>query len=663
MTTLASGSSVTFGLAVDQTFEMTFADGTTGTITVTGPLGSPYRTTFGPTKKNNWKPFSLGTTGRVTVACTAGSVSYTLGTTSFVTAVTDATGDVNYLTRPDGRASGLGSVAKQPRILKKFNDLTNITKTDSTVTSVMSIDQNSPFGGPAMKLVITPGATGNVSIDVTGLNIKNFDGHVAATLFVDEPHRISSMQVWMGTATNFATSDYWQTNIFSGGDQVGGIRVFWGGPLSGATKTSAGGGFTMGTSSLVAVRIRATVYAGAATTLWFKDVFIPAKQRPIVCFTFDDCDASWYSRIFPMLTSRGIKATFNVEALRLNSGASYITTANMVEMSAAGHQFTSHNQSNYQLQILNSHNTGESNGVSPPSPPQDSVLYVADYNTANNTLEAAGIPPEDLCSHAWVQGRNETQAAVLLQSAGVALARTAGQNSAPPGGGNLYGFPMGNNAMGLIAASLGASSASVGTLAQDKGLLDNAVTYGGLVVFMGHVIADTSSSSITFAQNDLAALFDYAMSLDIDILTLRQLKDRLTTLGCLALPQPNPVAQTRLIGRIYGADMNSTADQGITLPAGTWQITQIFAAKGSVSMTTAAGGFYTGAGKTGTTIVAAGQVYTVLAGATTDVVALTMAATPTLAALSAPGVGLYLSLTTGQGSAATADIFVYGRPA
>lgn len=90
MTTLASGSSVTFGLAVDQTFEMTFADGTTGTITVTGTLGDPYRTTFGPAKKNNWKPLPLGTTGRVVVACTAGSVSYTLGTSSFVTTVTDA---------------------------------------------------------------------------------------------------------------------------------------------------------------------------------------------------------------------------------------------------------------------------------------------------------------------------------------------------------------------------------------------------------------------------------------------------------------------------------------------------------------------------------------------------------------------------------------------
>lgn len=98
MTTLASGSSVTFGLAVDQTFEMTFADGTTGTITVTGPLGSPYRTTFGPAKKNNWNPLPLGTAGRVVVACTAGSVSYTLGTSSFLTAVTDAvTGDVEHL--------------------------------------------------------------------------------------------------------------------------------------------------------------------------------------------------------------------------------------------------------------------------------------------------------------------------------------------------------------------------------------------------------------------------------------------------------------------------------------------------------------------------------------------------------------------------------------
>ncbi len=101
MTTLASGSSITFGLAVDQTFEMSFADGTTGTITVTGSLGSPYRTTFGPAKKNNWKPLPLGTIGRVVVACTAGGVSYTLGESLFVTAVTDAvTGDQIRLSTP-----------------------------------------------------------------------------------------------------------------------------------------------------------------------------------------------------------------------------------------------------------------------------------------------------------------------------------------------------------------------------------------------------------------------------------------------------------------------------------------------------------------------------------------------------------------------------------
>lgn len=102
MTTLASGSSVTFGLVVDQTFEMSFADGTTGTITVTGALGSPYRTTFGPAKKNNWTPFPLGLTGRVVVACTTGSVSYTIGASSFVTAATDAvTGNLVNVSMPD----------------------------------------------------------------------------------------------------------------------------------------------------------------------------------------------------------------------------------------------------------------------------------------------------------------------------------------------------------------------------------------------------------------------------------------------------------------------------------------------------------------------------------------------------------------------------------
>jgi hypothetical protein len=74
-------------------------------------------------------------------------------------------------------------------------------------------------------------------------------------------------------------------------------------------------------------------------------------------------------------------------------------------------------------------------------------------------------------------------------------------------------------------------------------------------------------------------------------------------------------------------------------------------------MARTAGGVYTAAAKGGTAIVAAAQLY----------VALTAAAKfldLTLAAILGTDVRteslLYLSLTTGQGVAATADIYIYG---
>jgi hypothetical protein len=115
------------------------------------------------------------------------------------------------------------------------------------------------------------------------------------------------------------------------------------------------------------------------------------------------------------------------------------------------------------------------------------------------------------------------------------------------------------------------------------------------------------------------------------------------------------------LGKLIGANMNVTTDQAIPLsafgldPASTKvYVSRIVITNASISLTTAAGGFYLGTGKAGGTIVAAGQVYTALTTAAAALEA-TIAArlTQTVPAL-------YLSLTTPQGAAATADVYVFG---
>lgn len=115
---------------------------------------------------------------------------------------------------------------------------------------------------------------------------------------------------------------------------------------------------------------------------------------------------------------------------------------------------------------------------------------------------------------------------------------------------------------------------------------------------------------------------------------------------------------SRMLGVLKGANMNSTADQpiAIILPPNTttYVIDKIIVTNASLSLTLAAGGFYTAASKGGTAIVAAAQVYSALTGAAKVL-------NPTLAVTDKrTETTLFFALTVAQGAAATADIYVIG---
>jgi hypothetical protein len=112
-----------------------------------------------------------------------------------------------------------------------------------------------------------------------------------------------------------------------------------------------------------------------------------------------------------------------------------------------------------------------------------------------------------------------------------------------------------------------------------------------------------------------------------------------------------------LLGSLLGANLNSTADQAIAIPEyPAYLITHILVTNPSATPTLAAGGFYSAASKAGFTLVAASQSYT----------SLTTAAAALLCTLASgnnnvlTGPNIYLSLTTANGSACTADVYVFG---
>ena len=117
-----------------------------------------------------------------------------------------------------------------------------------------------------------------------------------------------------------------------------------------------------------------------------------------------------------------------------------------------------------------------------------------------------------------------------------------------------------------------------------------------------------------------------------------------------------------LLGSLIAANFNSTADQQITIFSNPskYIIRRIVVTNASVSLSTAAGGIYTAVSKGGTAVVAAAQAYSTLTGSTLFL-DLTLNGTgnaSTTVKSSIPN--LYLSLTTAQGTAATADVYVYG---
>jgi hypothetical protein len=117
-----------------------------------------------------------------------------------------------------------------------------------------------------------------------------------------------------------------------------------------------------------------------------------------------------------------------------------------------------------------------------------------------------------------------------------------------------------------------------------------------------------------------------------------------------------------LLGKLVSANMNSTADQRIVMFSNPSKfiLRRIVVTNASISLTTAAGGVYTAVSKGGVAVVAASQAYSSL---TTSALFLdlTLSATSSASTTVKSSIpNLYLSLTTAQGTAATADVYVYG---
>ncbi len=126
-----------------------------------------------------------------------------------------------------------------------------------------------------------------------------------------------------------------------------------------------------------------------------------------------------------------------------------------------------------------------------------------------------------------------------------------------------------------------------------------------------------------------------------------------------------------LLAKVTGVNMNITTDQNIALnlgsatkyalgPTASAATTYVAILTGcSAAASTAAGGIYTGAGKTGITLTTT-TAFATLAGASNDLQR--VVATGAALTKSYSTNPLFFALTTPQGSAVTCDLYVYGTP-
>lgn len=113
-------------------------------------------------------------------------------------------------------------------------------------------------------------------------------------------------------------------------------------------------------------------------------------------------------------------------------------------------------------------------------------------------------------------------------------------------------------------------------------------------------------------------------------------------------------------GQLLGGrrvSMNSTADQPITMRSDRFIIRRIVVCNRSGTVTSAVGGIYTAPAKGGAALVPNTQVYSALDTAAKFVDLTLAAALSTQVVTTSP---LYFSLTTPQGSAGQADVYIIG---
>lgn len=358
---------------------------------------------------------------------------------------------------------------------------------NSSATGSMAMTANSPFGGPALKVTI-PNDTGSVDVIADGLGLANFTagrGNIVHHVYVEDELGIKQWQVHAGNDTSLTRNMTNTYNLSNNNlNRANGHHVVSLNPDNSTANT------LLTTDSVERLRLR---FFGqpAGGIVWIGGVYVPDPVQPWMVVTVDDSDISMYTRFHAELVQRGLKATFAIDwdAVGTNP-ALYVSQAQLTEMYAYGHDIASHNRTN----------TAYPDENPPTAQPSDAdrLTYCTEYRYTRAAIRALGMT-RALGYHSLVQGAHDGALIDALKAHGARLMRTTGAGHVEPFRANLQSV--------VRQRQLGSAS----SLAAAQAWVDSAVARSQDVFLMCHVLADTASSTVTWAQTDFASLLDYAL--------------------------------------------------------------------------------------------------------------------------------------------------------
>ena len=386
----------------------------------------------------------------------------------------------------DLNRTALASGGAKNRIIKKFTDAIGVTVANSGTAATHSI-ATGPWGGPAYKIEMGAGNT-YTEVQLSGRNIAAFAGHVAWRVWVEDYTKFGQIAAYAGT-TGYGRS-YVNNHSLNGSNtnRHNGEHLV----VCGPTRAAQTNTFVTGTDALNDIKLRITTAGATGGVIWIDAVMAPGVGRPTHVITHDDASVTWMANALPALAANGLRATFGVYTSVLGTNpALFLSSAQVAEIAAAGHQVSSHNVNNYPLD----------NGVIVDANKQTAAAYTTDFVTASATLSGLVGERFDASYHPWVQGSHAQAAFDTLRAAGVTMAR---------GIDSLQGrlnFPqcgLGHGVLNMKALSL-----NLMTQPQILAAVEQVRTYGLTAFWMVHEITEAGGVGVETAR----ANYEYLVNL------------------------------------------------------------------------------------------------------------------------------------------------------